>query len=96
MWQSPLSAAIAATQAQANTNLLQQISMLQNLHHQPQSSFNYLQATVASPHVANNTTVKQEPSDVRLVPRSTTVSASNGSSSQAHTSSLYTTSNLPS
>ncbi|KAK6746987.1 hypothetical protein RB195_000312 [Necator americanus] len=96
MWQSPLSAAIAATQAQANTNLLQQISMLQNLHHQPQSSSNYLQATVASPHVANNTTVKQEPSDVRLVPRSTTVSASNGSSSQAHTSSLYTTSNLPS
>ncbi|KAL6738766.1 hypothetical protein Aduo_012281 [Ancylostoma duodenale] len=95
MWQSPLSAAIAASQGQTSNNLLQQISMLQNLHHQQQPSFNYLQVAVASPHNTNHPNVKQELSDLRIAPRCTTLSSTNGCSSQAHTSSPYTTTSNP-
>ncbi|EYC21011.1 hypothetical protein Y032_0020g180 [Ancylostoma ceylanicum] len=94
MWQSPLSAAIAASQGQTSNNLLQQISMLQNLHHQQQPSFNYLQVAAASPHT-NHPNVKQELSDLRIAPRCTTLSTSNGCSSQAHTSSPFTSTSNP-
>lgn len=73
-----------------------QISMLQNLHHQQQPSFNYLQVAVASPHTTNHSNVKQELSDLRIAPRCTTLSTSNGCLSQAHTSSPYTTTSNPS
>ncbi|WKY06164.1 hypothetical protein Q1695_006400 [Nippostrongylus brasiliensis] len=94
MWQTPLSAAIAASQGQTNNNLLQQISMLHNLHHpHQQPSFNYLQVAVASTHATNQPpVVKQEVSDLRISSGFAPLSASNGCSSQALGSSYNNTS----
>nr|CDJ85877.1 unnamed protein product [Haemonchus contortus] len=95
MWQTPLSAAIAASQGQANNNLLQQISMLQNLQSQQQPSFNYLQAAVASTHATNHAIVKLEASDRRFSSGFTPVTSNHGSPSQAHTSLSYSLTSKP-
>ncbi|KAK5970251.1 hypothetical protein GCK32_000868 [Trichostrongylus colubriformis] len=98
MWQTPLSAAIAASQGQANNSLLQQITMLQNLQNQHQPSFNYLQAAAAaSSHATNHAVVKLEnhavvkleASDRRIASGFTPLTSNHGSSSQAHSSSSY-------
>ncbi|KJH50052.1 hypothetical protein DICVIV_03773 [Dictyocaulus viviparus] len=86
MWQSPLSTAIAASQGQANSNLLQQITMLHNLHQQQLPTFNYLQVAMPEPSTTNYAVVKQELSDFRTTPGFPLHSASNGSLSNAHAS----------
>ncbi|KAJ1367379.1 hypothetical protein KIN20_028279, partial [Parelaphostrongylus tenuis] len=92
MWQSPLSTALAASQGQqqANSTLLQQITMLHNLHQQQMPSLNYLQVAVAPTN--NHSVLKNQPlSELRLTPVLTTPpSSSNGSSSShAHVSASY-------
>ncbi|KAE9415484.1 hypothetical protein Angca_001776, partial [Angiostrongylus cantonensis] len=87
MWQSPLSTAIAASQTQANNSLLQQITMLHNLHQQQLPSLNYLQVAVAP--TANHAVIKHQSSDLCTTAGCTPHSSSNGSFSLAHVSASY-------